>query len=125
MANTKHRLEGRTGEIWQMYLKCHTQEAIAEHFNMSQSNVSRILAEVRASIPQASKEEIVQKRVELLDLVATRLAEAAMDGDPAAVTALLKVQEREAKLLGLDSAIKQEVDATVRYEIAGIDEGDV
>lgn len=123
--DSKQRLEGRTGLIWEMYVNCYTQQAIADRFGISQSRVSAIIRGIQAEIPPQSREEIVQKRLELLDAVTTRLAEAARDGDPQAIMALLKVQEREAKLLGLDSAIKQEVDATVRYEIAGIDEGDV
>lgn len=123
--NKTPRLDGRTGQVWQLYIDGHTQHAIAERFGISQSNVSRILAEVRAGIPQQTREEIVRERVEQLAKFRMVLAEAANDGDPQAIQMALKVQEREAKLLGLDSAVKQEVDATVRYEIAGIDEGDV
>lgn len=119
------RLDGRTGRVWQMYIRMQTQQAIADELGISQSRVSKIIAEVRASIPQQTREEIVQERVEQLRTIGTRVFEAAEDGDPQAINAFLKIQEREAKLLGLDSAIKQEVDATVRYEIAGVDEGDV
>lgn len=123
--DSKQRLEGRTGEIWKLYTRGMTQHAIAERFEISQSNVSRIIAEVRASIPKETRDEVVQSHIEQLRRINVTVAEAAEDGDPAAIAALIKVQEREAKLLGLDSAIKQEVDATVRYEIAGVDDGDV
>lgn len=119
------RLDGRTGRVWQMYIRMQTQQAIADELGISQSRVSKIIAEVRASIPQQTREEIVQERVEQLRILGNSVFAAADDGDPQAINAFLKIQEREAKLLGLDSAIKQEVDATVRYEIAGVDEGDV
>lgn len=123
--NKTGRLEGRTGQVWQMTIAGHTQQAIAEVLGISQSNVSRILAEARKEIPQQTREEIVQERLDLLRSITAGITEAAQEGDRDAIAAILKIQEREAKLLGLDSAVKQEVDATVRYEIAGVDEGDV
>lgn len=54
-----------------------------------------------------------------------------MDGVPveddgprlAAIDRLLKIQERRAKLLGLDTPVKQEVDLNggIRYEVVGVD----
>lgn len=45
------------------------------------------------------------------------------DHDPKmrAVASLLKIQERRAKLLGLDAATKTQVSGGVRYEIVGVD----
>lgn len=123
--NKTERLEGRTGQVWQLYIDGHTQQAIAERFGISQSNVSNILAEVRASIPSRSREEIVRERVEQLSKFRVVLAEAANSGDPQAIQLALKVQEREAKLLGLDNPVKTEVDATVRYHVAGVDTEDI
>lgn len=123
--NKTERLEGRTGQVWQLYIDGHTQQAIAERFGISQSHVSKILAEVRASIPQQTRDEIVRERVEQLAKFRMVLAEAANDGDPQAIQMALKVQEREAKLLGLDSAVKQEVDATVQYRIVGVNPNEI
>lgn len=123
--NKTERLEGRTGQVWQLYIDGNTQQAIAERFDISQSHVSKILAEVRASIPQQTRDEIVRERVEQLAKFRMVLAEAANDGDPQAIQMALKVQEREAKLLGLDSAVKQEVDATVQYRIVGVNPNEI
>lgn len=126
MANKKtERLNGRTGQVWQLYIAGHTQQAIAERFEIGQSTVSKILAEVRASIPPQSREEIVQERLDLLRGITAGITEAAQDGDRDAIAAILKIQEREAKLLGLDSAVKQEVDATVQYRVVGVNSEDI
>ena len=46
--NSKQRLEGRTGQVWQLYVDGHTQQAIAERFGVSQSRISNIIQEARA-----------------------------------------------------------------------------
>ena len=57
--------------------------------------------------------------------ISANLAEIARDGDRDAIVALLKIQEREAKLLGLGYPTKTEVDATLRYHVAGVDTEDI
>lgn len=39
----------------------------------------------------------------------------------AAVDRLLRIQERRSKLLGLDSAVKQEISGGVTYQVVGVD----
>ncbi len=127
MAQYDHsRLEGRTGEVWQMYaVRSMTQQAIAEKLGISQSNVSRIVRDARESIPRQTREEIARERAEQLLAVTEAVMPAALAGEPQAIAAVLKLQEREAKLLGLDNPTRTEVDAVVNYRMVGVDPEDL
>ena len=118
-------LEGRNGQVWYMFaVQQRLQEDIALELGISQPRVSQIINEVRKNIPQTTREEIVQERIDQLRVVATVVADrAAETGDKDDIMSLLRIQEREAKLLGLDSVTKVEHSGGVRYEIIGIDPG--
>lgn len=134
---TPPKLEGRTGEIWSLWVSGWTQEAIAEKYGIHQTRVSQILAAVRATLPEVDRTHLIQRELDFLDTnrrMACELATAPLppafdkDGnalrDPrtgevvqdaagrvAAVKLALEVQRDMRKLLGLDQPIK--VDATV------------
>lgn len=118
-------LEGRNGQVWYMFaVQQRLQEDIALELGITQARVSQIVNEVRKHIPQTTREEIVQERIDQLRVVATVVADrAAETGDKDDIMSLLRIQEREAKLLGLDSAQKVEHSGGVKYEIVGIDPG--
>lgn len=130
------KLEGRTGEVWRLYVAGWTQQAIGEKYDISQVRVSQILASVRALIPETDRTQLIQRELEFLDDNRRMLAELAMmDLPPAfnkdgniladehgipvrditgrvtAIKAGLDVQKQMRQLLGLDQPIK--VDATV------------
>jgi hypothetical protein len=119
------RLAGRNGLVWQMYaVESRLQEDIALALGISQARVSQIIRAVRASIPQQTKDEVVQERIDQLRAVSAAVAARAKEtGDKDDIMSLLRIQEREAKLLGLDSAQKVEHSGGVKYEIVGIDPG--
>lgn len=130
------RLAGRNGLIWRAYVQGATQEAIAAEHGLTQSMVSRILTEIRASIPEEDRADLIRRETEFLDrmrclaldLVDRPPIPAYSNGRPiqmedgtiaedhsgrlAAWDRALKAHERLSKLLGLDAAAK--VDATVR-----------
>lgn len=129
------RLDGRNGEIYRAYLMGKTQEAIAEQHGIDQTRVSQIIKATIASIPEedlAERRKRVLDGLDMLSQVAAEVMEDGVaqawsngrpmtneDGTPildygarlAAVDRLLKIGERQAKLLGLDAA--QRVDVAV------------
>lgn len=132
----RRRLEGRDGRIWRAYLLGTTQEALAAREGISQSRVSQIISEARASIPE---DDLPRARADHLDAMRT-LAEVAagimeaplspaysngrimldengraiLDAGPrlAALDRLVKINERVAKVMGLDAPIKADVTVT-------------
>ena len=122
MPNAKDpRLEGRNGEIWRAHLFGKTQEAIAEEFDVSQQRVSQIVREVRESLPETDLMEMRRADLERLDAMLPNNIMLAVAGDKDAVSSVLKIMERRAKLLGLDAPTKQEVKGGVLYQIVGLD----
>ena len=136
-ANSQDRLEGRNGAIWKAYVSGATQEAIAAEHGISQAQVSRVLSEVRESIPPTERATAVLRELDFVD----QMRRAALDvfdlppkpaysngrmmvdenGLPipdhsarlAAFDRAMKAHERLSKLLGLDAAAKSEVSVTV------------
>jgi DNA-binding transcriptional regulator LsrR (DeoR family) len=60
-------LEGRNGQIWKLYCRGWTQDALAERFEVSQPRISQIIRDCRNSIPTLEREEIVKQEVDLLN----------------------------------------------------------
>lgn len=127
-------LEGRNGEIWKWYVRGMTQEALGKKYGIDQSTVSRIIAQVRESIPPEDKDRVRQEHLELARKMREELARL-VDMDPipaysngrpimmadgvtvaedhsgrlAAMDRITKWLERESKLLGVDAPTKTEV----------------
>lgn len=137
----------RNREIMAMLARGRTQRSIAENFGIALSTLSEIIGRERARNPIDKAAEIATQ-VEILDrlieeasaIVDMRAAPvtAGKDGDIvrdpedqavvrdhsgrlAAMAIVKQLQERKAKLLGLDSATKTEVAAAVTYTIEGVD----
>lgn len=66
MGKKPERLAGRNGLIWAHYVRGTTQEALAERFGLSQQRVSQIIEDVRTSIPQIIREQVIQAELDLL-----------------------------------------------------------
>jgi hypothetical protein len=133
--NSRNRTADRDYDIWQRYTDGQTQETIATHYNLNQGTVSRIIARMRDDIP--IEERRARQRRQLADIdhlreQALELADAEpipafsqgrpilrADGTPAedhtgrvrAMDLAVKLQEREAKALGLDAATRISVEA--------------
>lgn len=139
------RLNGRNGEIWKAYCRGRTQEWIASQFALSQTRVSQIINEVRATIPDEAREDWRLIALETLSALHAKMVEIVYTPAPpkfqngeilhdedgtvlrdysdqlAAVDRVVKIQERAAKTLGTDAATKTEVTGAVRYVIEGVD----
>jgi DNA-binding transcriptional regulator LsrR (DeoR family) len=139
LTNTGDRLQGRNGEIWRKHLLGWTQEALAEEHGLSQARISQILSDVRATIPEPDLVQARQTHQELLGDLRRRVSEIALaplppvtagkDGLPVqdpvtgdyvrdysgryqALMGVAKLEERLAKLMGLDAAEKVDVSVT-------------
>jgi hypothetical protein len=134
MARTD-RLDGRNGRIYRQYLFGKTQAAIAEIHGISQERVGEIIRAVVASIPEedlAARKKRALDQLDVLDDVMAEIMDSplppaysngrpmldangrqVLDAGPrmAATDRLIKIHERQAKLLGLDAA--QRVDVAV------------
>lgn len=113
------RLEGRNGEVWRLYLEGHTQEAIAERFGLTQQRVSQIIEQVRESIPEVARVAAALLDLERLDLLLTGVMPPALDGDPKATAAVLRILERRAKALGTDPSQSLELVLDARMDVVG------
>lgn len=141
------RLAGRNGEIWRAYVNGLTQDAIADKFGISQQRVSQIVHDVRSSIPDRVRGEVVDRQVELLERLQGEAIElwekppipAYSNGRPIldedgqavedhtyrmrALDAVLKIVDRHADMLGLKAPTKTEVEMTAQVsmppEVAG------
>lgn len=133
--NSRNRTADRDYDIWHRYTNGQTQEEIGAHYSLDHSTISRVIARMRNDIP--IEERRARQRRQLADLdhlreQALELADAdpipaysqgrpilMADGTPAedhtgrvrAMDLAVKLQEREAKALGLDAATKISVEA--------------
>lgn len=137
----RDRLAGRNGDVWQAYLNGSTQDAIGQQYGLSQSRVSLILAEVRASIPAvviddiraaeadrisalyAETMAIMRAHHPMVSIQRGEIIPGVEDAGPrlAAIGLALKIHERVAKTYGTDAATKVETSGNVRYEVVGVD----
>lgn len=128
-----NRLEGRNGSIWRAYLLGTTQEELGERHGISQERVSAIIAAVRASIPETDLAKAKQEHLDVMrtlaqvaaDIMESPLPPAYSNGRPIidengeyvrdagprmqALDRLVKINERVAKVLGLDAPIQADV----------------
>lgn len=119
----KERTQPRNQRVWELYtLHNLTQQQIADREGISNQRVSQILTEVRATLPEESREETVARRRAQIDAVISGHLPHARQGDKDATLSLVKLWERESRYLGLDSPTKLEHSGGVRYEIAGLDD---
>lgn len=137
MSDETARLADRNGEIWRLYCRGVKQVELAERFSLTQATVSNIIKQVRDSIPEETRLEIVKREVDFLDDLRDEVAKLfyadlppAFDRDGSALQdpetqeyirdmtgrlnalqGLLKVMDRHHKLLGLEAPTR--IDATV------------
>lgn len=132
---TDDRLQARRAEAWTLYCRGWTQRQLSERYGVTQSAISHDLKTYRESMPPVDREEMRRMHLDGTARIKRALHEiaertpapmvAGKDGLPvtdpvtgeyvrdysarmAAYDRLLKVQEREAKLMGLDAAAKVE-----------------
>lgn len=111
------RLNERDQQIWDGYVGGKTLMVLAKEHNISYQRVSQILQEIRASLPPRDRQTIIDLRVDQIAQGVNGVMPGLVVGDKDAIAAWVRLADREAKYLGLDSAEKVEVSGGVRYEI--------
>jgi hypothetical protein len=134
------RLHGRNGLIWRQHiLDGRTQEDVGQEHGITQQRVSEIIGQVRATIPDRDRAELVQDSMEVLRELQTTAMElmrmvgapvtAGKDGDVLydpedrsvvrdyslrlnALKGVLSVNESVRRLVGLDAAKGLDVSVT-------------
>lgn len=130
------RTADRDYDIWQRYTNGQTQEEIAGHYGLDQKTISRIINRMRDDIPIEERRarqrrqlaDLDHLRQQALQLVDAEPIPAYSNGRPIlmpdgetvaedhtsrvrAMDLVAKLQEREAKALGLDAATRVSVEA--------------
>ena len=120
-----------------------TYQQIADTLHVTKSSAHKMVERTLAAIVQEPAEAVRQLELDRLDAMYTAAMEVLerqhftvsqgkvvdLGGQPLeddgpvlqAIDRLLKIQERRARLLGLDSATKTEISGGVKYELVGID----
>ena len=110
---------------WELRIAGLTQQQIGAKLGISQSVVCRMLARARQDATAATHDvaaTATTEQVARLDRMLTALWEKVRNGNERAIDAVLKIEERRARLLGLDAAVRKEVDITsagaqVRFDV--------
>ena len=100
---------------WEMRLRGLTQQSIADELQVSVGYVNGLLKKAREEMVEQNRLDAgtaTGEQVGRLDRMIIALTPAAEAGDVKAVQALLAVEDRRAKLLGLDAATRKAVDLT-------------
>lgn len=113
------RLDERDHEIWARYVGGWTQARLAAEYGVSQQRISQVLAEVRESVGDDARTDAALLARERTDALLAAVWPAAMEGDTRAVTAALKVLERQAKALGTDAVEPIAVTLDRRLDVEG------
>lgn len=120
----EQRIEFRR-RAWELRIAGLTQQQIGVKLGLSQSIVSRMLARAREDATAATHEVATiatAEQIARLDRMLVALWEKVRNGNERAVDTVLRIEERRAKLLGLDAAVRKEVDITsagkaVRFDV--------
>lgn len=100
---------------WELRLRGATQHEIAAELQVSQPYVCALLKKAREELVEQNRLDAATatgEQVGRLDRMIAALTAQAEAGDVKAVQALLAVEDRRAKLLGLDAATRKAVDLT-------------
>ena len=102
-------------QAWERRLRGMTQQSIADELGVSLGYVNGLLKKAREQLVEQNRLDAATatgEQVGRLDNMIVALTPAAEAGDVKAVQALLAVEDRRAKLLGLDAATRKAVDLT-------------
>lgn len=141
---SRSRTADRDFDIWQRYTNGQTQAEIGEHYGISQPQVSAIVKRMRDDVPVEERRARQRRQLDDLDRIRGQLL-ALVEADPIpaysagrpvrmpdgsvaedhtarvkAMDMVVRLQEREAKALGLDQPVKVEQSGKLTYEIVGV-----
>jgi hypothetical protein len=108
----KGSVEAQTIELMQKVVRLRKQrfsyEQIGNQLGLSTSWVHEIFQKARKELIRDDLETIIDLECRTLDDMQASLSTAALQGDTSAINATLKIQERRARLLGLDAPSRAE-----------------
>lgn len=141
------RTELRDMEIYEARIRGARIAELAEKYGLDQSRISAICTEVRRTLPERSREELIAASLDQLEFLREKVIELAqMEGAPVtagqlgeilydtdgsvvrdyslrikAINEAHKLNQTFAKRLGLDAPTESVVKASVQYEVVGLD----
>jgi Mor transcription activator family len=77
---------GRNGAIWREYCRGATMEGLADKYGLSFQRISQIIAEVRDTIPQQTRQQLIQQEIDFLNDTRSSIMADVYDSNPAPVT---------------------------------------
>jgi hypothetical protein len=137
----------RDDEIYRRRMRGESIADLAREFNVGESRISAIVTEVSRSLPERDRSELIALSIERLDFLTEKVMTLAeMEGAPIfvgkdgilardeneeivrdfslrikAIAEAHRLNQTFAKRLGLDAPTQSEVNASVQYEIVGVD----
>lgn len=134
-------------EIYEARIRGARIAELAEKYGLDQSRISAICTEVRRTLPERSREELIAASLDQLEFLREKVIELAqMEGAPVtagqlgeilydtdgsvvrdyslrirAIDQAHKLNQTFAKRLGLDAPTESVVKASVQYEVVGLD----
>jgi DNA-binding CsgD family transcriptional regulator len=112
--STEERAEFRK-KVWNLRLGGYSGVEIAEELGISTGSVFQLLKQAREAISETAAASALEERKEAvgrLDTLLRSIWPSATEGDIKAVSAALAIEDRSAKLQGLDAAAKTAMDLT-------------
>lgn len=115
MAWTREQKADYRRKVWELRLAGRNGTQIAQHLGISPSVVSRMLARAREEASVAIAKNAQEERVESvsrLDRMLTAVWDKVRQGNERSIDTALRIEERRAKLQGLDATAKSALDLT-------------
>ena len=112
--STQQRAEYRK-RVWNLRLGGYSGSEIAEELGISTGAVFQLLKQAREAISETAAASAIEERKEAngrLDTMLRAIWPSATEGDLKAIQAALAIEDRRAKLQGLDAAAKSALDIT-------------
>jgi predicted transcriptional regulator len=119
MGFSKDQKQELQEEAWRLRIAGKSQKEIADILGVTQPYVSTMLKKVREELRDdlvGDVEQHIIQQAARLDRMLDALSEKVLAGDPKAVATSLAIEDRRAKLLGLDVAQRKAIDITTGGE---------
>ncbi|WP_327698852.1 transposase family protein [Streptomyces sp. NBC_00459] len=107
------RFTARDEQIFELSRLHHSQRRVAEMVGVSQSTVRNVIKKYTEGRLHPKVDEYRQEQVDRLQIYLRSLSKAILTGDPKTIAQAIRVEERIARLLGLDAATQYVVEAKV------------